>query len=183
VSNRKAIGARGDWLEPDAYLSPVGIGQRTRRGINACTLALLFQAVSAHAVVLPDDIQATLTRRYDAFVSAYRLTKIAPSRLRQDWYTRSRFPDPDTTTIERADAGINAATKALMLLESQEPPLPYARYRLIYRLDNAPDFSGYANAYVEVTRFNLGPVIHADTVASAPRACRCPKPPSASDRA
>ena len=130
--------------------------------------ALVLLAGSVHAVVLPDAMQATLNKRYEAFVGVDGFTKVEPSRLEQGWYTHSRFPSPAPTTIEPADAGVNAATKALMLLESQEGPLPHVRYRITYRLDNAPDFAGYANAYVEVTRFNLGPTIRADVVDSTP---------------
>lgn len=131
-------------------------------------LALLLSGGSVHAVVLPDDVQASLNQRYDAFVGVAGFTKVAPSELQKGWYTPSRFPDRATDSIVRPDAGINAATKALMLLESQEPSLPHARYRVTYRLDNAPDFSGYANAYVEVTRFNLGPARRADVANSTP---------------
>lgn len=133
------------------------------------TLALTLQAGLAQAVVLPDDVQKALTQRYDAFVNADGFATIDPTELWQDWYTRARFPHQDTHTFESPDAGINAATRALMLLEGEEPPLPHARYRITYRLDNAPDFGGYPNAYVEVTRFNLGPTIRADVADSTPK--------------
>ncbi len=132
------------------------------------SLVLVLLAGSAHAVVLPDDVQAALDKRYEAFVSPPVYTKVAPGKLDQDWWTPARFPNPRPDTIFPADAGINAATKALMLVESQEPALPHVRYRITYRLDNAPDFGSYANAYVEVTRFNLGPVRLAETVDSTP---------------
>lgn len=135
----------------------------------ATPLALMFLASSAHAVVLPDDVQTALNQRYDAFIGAHGFTQVAPPKLQQGWYTHARFPHRATDTFDIGDAGINAATKALMLLESQEPPLTHVRYRITYRLDNAPDFGGYANAYVEVTRFNLGPTIRANVVDSTPR--------------
>lgn len=131
-------------------------------------LALTVQAGSAHAVVLPDDVQAALTQRYDAFVGAQGFKRIDTAQLRRDWYSHARFPHEDTTAFNAPDAGINAATRALMLLESREPALAHARYRITYRMDNAPDYGGYPNAYVEVTRFNLGPVIRADVADSIP---------------
>ncbi len=133
------------------------------------SLALVFLAGSACAVVLPDDVQAKLSKRYDAFIGVEGFTKIASSGLLDDWYIPTRFPDQSTDSIARPDTGINAATKALMLLESRESPLPHVRYLITYRLDNAPDFDGYANAYVEVTRFNLGPVRRVDVADSTPK--------------
>lgn len=130
--------------------------------------ALAFVVASAHAVVLPDDVQAALNQRYAAFVSVEGFSKVDPVRLLKDWDTPARFPHRTTNAVFGSDARINAATRALMLLESREPPLPHVRYRITYRLDNAPDFDGYANAYVEVTRFNLGPVRRADVVEAAP---------------
>lgn len=132
-------------------------------------LALMLLVGSAHAVVLPDDVQTALNQRYDAFIAAPGFTKVAPAKLRADWYTDARFPHQTTDTYKMADAGINAATRALMLLESQEPRLPHVRYRITYRLDNAPDFGGYTNVYVEVTRFNLGPARRADVAESTPK--------------
>lgn len=131
-------------------------------------VVLMFLAGSAHAVVVPDDVQAVLDQRFEAFVVPPVFTVVAPGRLDEGWWTPARFPNPRTDTIFPEDAGINAATKALMLVESQEPVLPHARYRVTYRLDNAPDFGSYANAYIEVTRFNLGPARYADTVDSTP---------------
>lgn len=133
-------------------------------------LALTLFVGSVHAVVLPDDVQAALDQRYDTFVGEPGFEEVASFPWLEDWNSSARFPnrDPDAYEFARPDAGINAATKALMVLQSQEPALPHVRYRITYRLDNAPDFGGYPNAYVEVTRFNLGPVRRADTVASTP---------------
>ena len=131
-------------------------------------LVLVFVAVSAHAVVLPDVVQTALDKRYAEFVSIDGFSKVDPSRLLKDWDTPARFPHRTGNSIFGSDAKINGATKALMLLQSQEPALPHVRYRITYRRDNAPDFGGYANAYVEVTRFNLGPVRRTDVVESTP---------------
>lgn len=139
----------------------------------ALVLALSLPVGSALAVVLPDDVQTALNQRYDAFVDTPGFTTIELTDFRpnwDDWYTHSRFPHENPRGhFAVPDAGINAATRALMLLESKEKPLPHARYRIIYRLDNAPDFGGYPNAYVEVTRFNLGPAIRADVADSTPK--------------
>lgn len=129
-------------------------------------LALAFAVGPAHAVVVPEDIQAVLNQRYDEFVSAPGFSEVGSSTLLEDWDTPTRFPNRDANSIWGSDARINAATKALMLVEGQEPSLPHVRYRITYRLDNAPNFGRYANAYVEVTRFNLGPVRQADVVES-----------------
>ncbi len=133
-------------------------------------LALIVFLGSAHAVVLPKAIQAALDERYETYVGAPGFTEVKSFPWLEDWNNSARFPnrDPDAHEFARPDSGLNAATKALMVLESQEPPLPHVRYRITYRLDNAPDFGGYTNAYVEVTRFNLGPTRRADAVESTP---------------
>lgn len=130
--------------------------------------ALVLVAATAHAVVLPKEIQTVLNQRYDAFVSADGFSGVESARLLEDWDTPARFPNRDPNSIRRSDAWINAATKSVMLLESQETPLPHVRYRVTYRLDNAPDFGSYPNAYVEVTRFNLGPNRHKEVTESTP---------------
>lgn len=132
------------------------------------SLTLMLLAGSAHAVVLPDHVQTALDERYDAFVGAPGFTEVDWSVLLEGWDTRARFPNRNPDAFEQSDAGINAVTKALMLLESREPSLPHVRYRITYRLDQAPGFGGYINAYVEVTRFNLGPVRHQDVSDSTP---------------
>ncbi len=139
------------------------------RHFLATSLALLFLAGPVYAVVLPDDMRAALEQRYDTFVIAPGFTEVESPALLEDWDTDTRFPNRDPDSFERSDAGINAATKALMLLLSQEPLLPHARYRITYRLDSVPDFGGYTNAYVEVTRFNLGPVRRVDVADSTPQ--------------
>lgn len=130
--------------------------------------ALALAVESAGAVVLPAGVQHALNQRYDEFASASGFSRVDPAVVQHDWYTPSRFPDAAAQSMRAPDAGLNAATRALMLLEGQEAPLPHVRYRVTYRLDNAPDFGGYPNAYVEVSRFNLGPVRHADVIESTP---------------
>lgn len=137
----------------------------------ACGLVLLgvFQMAPVGAVVLPDNAREKLTEDHKAFVQIESFKPIDPATLNEGFYSRQRFPDPDTTSVYSVDADLNAATKALMLLDSREPTLPRVRYRITYRLNDTPYAPGYTTTYVEVTRFNVGPRLYAETVASTPK--------------
>lgn len=143
---------------------------RKLRGI-AGGVALLANllAMPAVAVVLPDDVQEKLEQNYDAFVGAESFERVGSATVSDGFYSRQRFPDPDTTTARGVDAELNPVTKALMLVNSYEPALPRVRYRITFRLNETPNFGGYRTSNVEVTRFNLGPRLYAETVASTPK--------------
>lgn len=149
-------------------------GHRDRRrrmsiALGAVCVGLLGVLGAAHAVVLSDAAGDKLTQRYDSFVDVAGFERVVPSVVLDSWYTRKQFPDPDTTSACGIDAGINGATKALMLVDSQEPPLPHVRYRITYRLEEWPDLGGETGIFVEVTRFNLGPALRADVQATVPK--------------
>ncbi len=80
----------------------------------AIPFVLLALTGSAHAVVVPEDVQVALDQRYEAFVSPPVYAEVAPDKLDEGWWTPERFPNPKADTIFPEDAGINAATKALI---------------------------------------------------------------------
>lgn len=124
-------------------------------------------ASAAWAVVLPEPIVNELDQRFDAFVLANGFVQIdTASLIDEDWYTEARFPQMGASVM-RPDSMIDPVTRAILLFESQEAPLPHVRYRITYRLSvAAPDYPDVRHAYVEVTRFNLGPLIRKEVAAA-----------------
>jgi len=119
----------------------------------------------ALAVVLPEAVTAQVQQRFEAYVGADAFIEMdAVSLAEGDWYDASRFPNMGASAF-RPDAGIDPVTKSILLLESREAPLPHSRYRVTYRLATAsPDYPEVRYAYVEVTRFNLGPAVRKDVI-------------------
>ena len=83
------------------------------------------------------------------------------------YYAATRFPKMGASAF-RPDSDLPAPVRALLLLDSHEGVLPHARYLINYQPtseSNAPDNT---RDFVEITRFNLGPAVHADLVDSVP---------------
>ncbi|MET3926922.1 hypothetical protein [Devosia sp. 2618] len=71
--------------------------------------------------------------------------------------------DADPTAMIPADADISPIEKALLLIDTQEEPLPRARYVLRY---NREIVDGVELSLVAIDRYNLGPAIRAETALS-----------------
>lgn len=123
-------------------------------------------ATSAAAVVLPEPVMRELENRIDRFIAAEGFSEVEPaSLLAGDWHDAARFPNHRASAMALPDADLHAVTKAILLLESAEPALLHARFRVTYRLGYAsPEYPDVRHSYVEVARFNLGPARHADVV-------------------
>ncbi|MHA6687273.1 hypothetical protein [Mesorhizobium sp. A556] len=138
-----------------------------RMGIAA--VAIILQAgltmSSALAVVLPETVTNELEQRFDGFVGQGGFTEIdAESLTEGNWYDPARFPQIGSSAFQ-PDAAIDPVTKSILLVESREAQLPHTRYQVTYRLSAAsPDYPDVRYAYVEVTRFNLGPAVHKDVI-------------------
>src|SRR5690625_1665655 len=80
----------------------------------------------------------------------------------EDWYTADRFPAQNDSSMFMPDAQMSAAQKAVLLFDYLEGELPHARYRVKFGTDfpYVEDAPATPWAYVEVTRFNLGPAKH-----------------------
>ena len=79
------------------------------------------------------------------------------------WYSDERFPDVSSQSIFQPDAQLPPIQQAVLLFDYLEDHLPHARYRINYS-SNFPYIEGQPPApwaYIEVTRFNLGPEKHA----------------------
>lgn len=130
---------------------------------RSCPVLLaLALPIAAHAVVLPEGAHPCENL---AFADAKGFEKHDPARLTgKDWYTGARFPGQDSAGIRLPDADLDPATRALLLLEANEPAIESARWELRYRLMAHPDVPEVTCAAVEARRYNLTTALHRDRV-------------------
>ncbi|AEC18722.1 hypothetical protein PT7_0182 [Pusillimonas sp. T7-7] len=139
--------------------------------MNLFTTLLLAAAALAGtpgqglATVLPPKAQQAIEQRSAAFIGApgFAEVDITQSCGDEAFYTRERFPKSGQTAF-RPDAGLDALTKAVLLVDCAEAPLPHARYLIRYHLDRVPQAGQGQREYVEVLRFNLGPQRYQDVI-------------------
>lgn len=95
-----------------------------------------------------------------AFVQAGGYVMGDPDALTaQNYYSSHRFPGMagGPMPLLWPDADLDALTRSVLLLDSQEGDLPHVRYLLRYSMNVSPDYPELRHDYVEITRFNLGP--------------------------
>lgn len=136
-----------------------------------CALALS----SACAQAVADNPLQKAMAQFDAmgntFVQAANHTQINADYLADSkYYTAANFPNATAahTSIGLPDAGLDALTRAVLLVHAYEAPLPHVRYRVEYSMNMSPDVPEARQDHVEVRRYNLGPARRADLQASTP---------------
>jgi hypothetical protein len=111
----------------------------------------------------------TFEKNAAAFVEAADYTLIdAGSLADQNYYSLQRFPSMGAGSMFSPDSDLDAVTRAVLLLESREAELPHVRYRITYNVESLPDIPEAQQAYIEVTRYNMGPTLRADLLKSIP---------------
>lgn len=142
------------------------------------TLALLvggaLWAGSASAVVLPDEVLQALERQDNAFVRQAGYTPVeldAPFwdryyKLLDAWFQKSgRRANPASVSMPDSDMG--PIEKAVRVLEAEDGKLPRVRYHIEYRRVTLPELDYWEpRAHIQVTRFNLGPLLRREVVAA-----------------
>lgn len=122
---------------------------------------MAVMVLPAQAVVLPESITQQLQQRFDAFINADGYTEMDMSSFANGaWYSPARFPQSGSgqSGVFRPDHALDPVTRMVLFVNGLEKPLPHLRYRITYRLVAAPDdYADVQHAYVEITRFNLGP--------------------------
>lgn len=151
---------------PGGQTAP-GTPRRAIAGTVAMLLLVSLPLSPTFAVVLPEAVMSDLDGRFDAFIQTDGFAEVdADTLIGDDWYTPARFPDL-TGSAMSPDSDIDPVTRTMLLLESTEAGLSRVRYRVTYRLEAAsPDYAEIQHAYIEVTRFNLGPAIREELLAS-----------------
>lgn len=141
--------------------------RRMGMAVAAVIVQVGLATVPALAVVLPETLASELQRRFDAYVGADAFMEMdAASLTGEGWYDPARFPQMGASAFQ-PDAMMDPVTRSILLVENMEGQLPHTRYRVTYRLAVAsPDYPDVQYGYVEVTRFNMGPAIRQDVVAS-----------------
>lgn len=135
-----------------------------------CAFALLSASVQAAGNPL-QQAMAQLDAMGNEFVQAANHSQINTDNLTDSrYYTAITFPNATSahTSIGLPDAGLDALTRAVLLVHTYEAPLPHTRYRVEYSMNVSPDVPEARQDYVEVRRYNLGPARRADLQASTP---------------
>lgn len=104
----------------------------------------------------------------ERYVGAKGFTVVNADQLEGSrYYSAARFPNKGASAFH-PDADLPAPVRALLLLDSHEGALPHARYLINYQPTAEAATPDDTRAYVEVTRFNLGPAVRADLASSVP---------------
>lgn len=136
-----------------------------------CAVALLTACTQAVAGNPLQQAMAQFDAMGNKFVQAADHTQFNADNLADSrYYTAATFPNATAahTSIGLPDAGLDALTRAVLLVHAYEAPLPHARYRVEYSMNVSPDVPEARQDYVEVRRYNLGPARRADLQASTP---------------
>lgn len=140
--------------------SIVAIGTNVNRFPWRATLSLLALGVAL----------LSLSMVTPASAAASEIDRVARAYVTADGH-RSRETDTIAATLEpvfgavdgtaRRDDDVSAVEKSLLLLEAQEPALGRVRYMVRY---SEAQVDGDTISLVDVRRYNLGPVIRAETI-------------------
>lgn len=84
----------------------------------------------------------------------------------EQYYSAANFPAAfsNPASVRWPDADLDAMSRAVLILDTYEGPLPHARYLIRYSMNVSFEFHEAQHDYVEVTRFNLGPARRADVL-------------------
>lgn len=105
---------------------------------------------------------------FERFVSAKGFQKVESETLEGDrYYTSARFPKQGSSAFH-PDADLPAPVRAMLMVDSHDGALPHARYRITYQPTSEPATPDDTRHFVEITRFNLGPAVHAGLVGTVP---------------
>ena len=94
---------------------------------------------------------------------AVKLEKMEGSR----YYATTRFPKIGASAFH-PDADLPAPVRAMLMMDSHEGVLPHARYLVNYQPTSEGATPDNTHDFVDITRFNLGPAVHADLARSVP---------------
>lgn len=114
---------------------------------SAVFLSLLLVSALAHGSTDP---AADFTGS-----DGYRVSDLQAACSDEDFYSNERFPASGQSAFT-PDAGLDPATRAVLLFDCAEGSLPHARYRIRHHLAPSGQTHGDWVSYIEITRFNLG---------------------------
>ena len=135
----------------------------------ASQASIQVASASAQQVADQDSAGAKTTQELDiSFVGKNGFEQVRSKDIESwfddGWYQSEQFPGMSTDSVFFPDAQMSPLERATLLFDYLEGQLPHARYRI----QMGTDFSTVGQpgqgpmAFVEVTRFNLGPALHED---------------------
>lgn len=125
---------------------------------------------TAHALVTEE---GSIQCNAQAYIQADGHAAMAPDELLPaDWYSDRVFPGQDKTQMSAPDSHLDAATRAMLLVEQKEPAAERARWSLSYRVLAGSQDEPHINActLVELRRYNLTRAAHAQLLKDYPDA-------------
>lgn len=132
-------------------------------GVRIAATALLWVASASVVSAAYQQELARLDTTAQAFVQADSFVGVDAETLTDDhYYSAAHFPRASSTAVLWPDADLDALTRAVLILEANEAPLPHVRFKIQYSMNSSADFPEAQHDYIEVTRFNLGPARRAD---------------------
>ena len=134
---------------------------------------LLLLAGQASASQVYQQALAALEADAAAFIQGEGYVIVDPDTLTDEqYYSKKNFPDAQNggASISLPDADLDPITRAILLFDAKEASLPHARYRITYSMNVSPEVPQARQGYVEVTRYNVGPVRRNDLLAFVPEA-------------
>ncbi|MBI1418966.1 MAG: hypothetical protein GC146_17285 [Limimaricola sp.] len=137
--------------------------------LSAALLSLMV-AAPAGALVLPEDVAAHQQAIESDFVTGDGFETIDPqSLLSDDWYSKARFPNAPQDSVFPPDHAISSVVRAILMVEKEDKPLKSVRYRVtIRRVAASPEYPEAYTDLIEISRFNLGPVLREQTMKDYP---------------
>ncbi|HSH57594.1 MAG TPA: hypothetical protein VK965_06595, partial [Halomonas sp.] len=86
----------------------------------------------------------------------------------EGFYSAARFPDIDDSAL-MPDARLAAVTRAMLQFDFEEGIIQHPRYRITYHVRHTPpgeQCDVIESAYIQITRFNLGPERYNEVIQS-----------------
>lgn len=80
----------------------------------------------------------------------------------ENYYTVNNFSKESSQGVFLPDADLDALTRSILILESNEIALPHVRYHIRYSMHNDSEVPELTQDYIEINRYNLGPSRRAD---------------------
>lgn len=125
----------------------------------------LLAPLAVQANNLDQDALARMDQAAQVFIAGKGFIEQPADELAgEHYYSAKTFPSmaSSAASVFRPDADFDGLTRAILLLEAQETELPHVRYQINYSSHIDSEVPELKHEYIEVTRYNLGPVRRAD---------------------
>lgn len=138
--------------------------------VQPLMLAACFIGMNAYASDPLELALAQLEANALSFIREPAYQPMDPALLTNEQYYANTFASPSAgpASIHLPDADLDPLSRSILLLEAQEPSLLHVRYQINFSVEASSEVPEVQQAYVQVSRYNLGPAIHAELLESVP---------------